>query len=290
MAKKKSKKPIDYRALKLALNPYHKFSFKMPRKGRDFSPQQKSAITRKWKKLHNVIEGVEEGKISYIKYSPKRKISRQLKQSLNHTNRGVFIAVRNATVTPKGFIKSEFMDRREIFLPLPKEIYQNPSLIPDWLKQLHEKYFPATIMVSMKDRRGRVAYSPMDAEKYFYEAFMHFGGEAGTRNRINGVFISTFRKEEFKDIYNITEKNYKKLVKGETVRGEPLSFDPQKKKPKYVIKVYDKDRQWFTESHYAYTLEEAMKTYFETLEERDDRFYIVTLLQIKNNGEFTRLE
>lgn len=271
------------------LNPYHKFSFTMPRKGRDFTPQQKSAITRKWKQLRTVIESHQEKDTTFIKYKKGRPIAKDTKRALTHSNKGVFIPVKNAKVTPKGNISSVFYEKREIFLPLPKAIYENPSLIPQWLEQLHEKYFPATIMLSMRDRRGRSMYSPMDAEKYFYEAFMHFGGESGTRNRINGVFITTYDESEFKSIYNISEGHYQIAKAGEVVRGEELSFDPMKEGAKFVIKVYDKDRKWFTASHYAKDKDEAFDMFLEMYQRYSKEFYLITMFEIKG-GKFSKVK
>lgn len=91
MARKKQAK--DYRALKKTLNKYHNFSFKMPKKGQDFTPAQKAAITRQFNKLGGLIKQLGERKSGgyYIHYVPNKKGKDYSSSAGVKTNKGLFV-------------------------------------------------------------------------------------------------------------------------------------------------------------------------------------------------------
>ena len=76
----------QYRALKKKLNKFHKFSFNLTKK--PLSSQQKSAITKLWKKHGDSIKKVESGEWSFIK--KKKGVGLDHIPAIDKMNQGIF--------------------------------------------------------------------------------------------------------------------------------------------------------------------------------------------------------
>lgn len=72
----KKKKPLNtfgYTQLRKYINSYHHFSFRTPRKGKDYTPQQKSAIRRKYNQLVDLVKATRLETASFINTEKLRK-------------------------------------------------------------------------------------------------------------------------------------------------------------------------------------------------------------------------
>ena len=169
MAKRKN---FDYRQAKKILNSYHKFSFEMPRKGKDFTPQQKSAITRVFNRIGDAIMRVQEGEYKFIK-------GEKLKDGMN-TNKGTIFHYPKAEVKKdikyKRYkvkpIKIGFGVRREMLFIFPKPVSQSIERIKNFVAYLEKKYKPDYIRWAYKNMRTSEVYDPETYEKYLTVAQM----------------------------------------------------------------------------------------------------------------------
>jgi hypothetical protein len=179
--KKSTKKQIDYRALKKALSKYFDFSFKLHAK-RKVTPQQKSAITRKFQKIYPYIDGnfnPLNDEVTFIKY-PKGSTLPNIDGI--RTDAGIFYKwpqaelIKNkdkknsytVVVAPKILKGATLMEkRRDYFYPFPKSIIDNIDKIKIFVDKLKEKYNPQDIMWSTRDLRERQAYMPETFDLYF---------------------------------------------------------------------------------------------------------------------------
>lgn len=181
MASKK-KKPVDYRALKKVLNRYYDFTFKTPRSGKDFTPQQKSAISRKWKKIVPYIQGdgsIDKDEVSFLRYPEHSKlphidgvrtdrgiIYKFPQAELKKTRDGKTVVVVNPKIK-KGLTMVQ--KRRDIFFPFPPSVQKDIRKIEKWVDQLKEKYGPHDIMWGYSGKRERTRYDPELFNMYFSE-------------------------------------------------------------------------------------------------------------------------
>lgn len=179
MASKK-KKPIDYRALKKVLNRYYDFTFKSPRTNKDFSPQQKAAITRKWKKIFPYLErdgSIDKDEVSFLRYPEKSKlphidgvrtdrgiIYKFPQAQLKKTRDGKTVVVVNPKIK-KGLTMVQ--KRRDIFFPFPPSVQTDIRKIEKWVDKLKEKYGPHDIMWGYSGKRERTRYDPELFNMYF---------------------------------------------------------------------------------------------------------------------------
>lgn len=176
----------NYRALKKALSKYFKFSFKTPVK-KDFTPQQKSAITRKYLKIAPYIDGnfnplIEE--ISFLKYPKGGKLPHvdgirtdvglfykwpqaELKKSKLEKNK--WLVVVNPKI-PRG--AKMIQKRRDVFFPFPNSVMDDINKIRAYVDRLASKYKPHDIAWAIEDKRARVMYEPELFDLYFSSAFL----------------------------------------------------------------------------------------------------------------------
>lgn len=136
----KRNKPT-YRDLKKLLNPYHKFSFPTPRKGKDFTPQQKSAITRLYRKLQGVLENIDN--VTFIRYK-KGKGNYRGVDGLR-TSKGIFIAEKDVKIKYNKKLKkysSTYKVKKYFFsdFTFPPDIYNNTDFIEMWVDYLIQRY------------------------------------------------------------------------------------------------------------------------------------------------------
>lgn len=169
--KQKSAAAIDaqYRNLKKYLNKYHKFSFAMPPKGKTFTAQQKSAITRQLNKVGYNIEKTAQEKQSFIPYPKGNKL-----KDIDgvRTNKGIFYKFQGATAakvttTQKNgkkkvsyTVQINYRHLKEIFLAFPLPILYDIVRIKEWVKKQAKKYKPDYIMFSSYGTKSRNLYDP----------------------------------------------------------------------------------------------------------------------------------
>lgn len=178
---KKSKK-FNYRAIYKELRKYYSFTFKLPHHKKDFSPQQKSAIKRKFEKIYPYVDGNFKPKtdeVTFLKYPKKSKLP-----NIDgvRTDAGIFykwpkaelIKNKNKTnsytvvVAPKILKGATLMEkRRDVFYPFPKSIIDDIDKIKIYVDKLKEKYNPHDVMWSTRDLRERQAYMPDTFDLYF---------------------------------------------------------------------------------------------------------------------------
>lgn len=173
MSKPAQPAKLDYRRLKKQLNQFHKFSFGMPPKGKQFSPQQKSAITRKYNELKTMLKRTlvkETASFIPVNYKkiPKRKI-KELEGVV--TNKGIFFKYPNAKIkkdrkTGKLFVSAQFGKRRELFIPFPDEVKYDFDAIVDYVEKLEERYKPDYIRWSVYGNMASTLYVPEAFYKY----------------------------------------------------------------------------------------------------------------------------
>ena len=159
MAKAK-KKNFDYRRAKKMLNRYHKFSFKTPSKSKDFSPQQKAAITRQMKRLGDQLSKIQSGDHKFI---PGKKLVDGIV-----TNKGTILPYPKAEVKKQKKYKTykitpvwtSFGKRREVFLPFPKRVAASMELIKKFVEHFMKIYKPDYVRWAVKNMRSSHVFDP----------------------------------------------------------------------------------------------------------------------------------
>lgn len=137
-----AKRRVDYASIKRLLDPYHNFSF---RNTRNFSSQQKSAITRVYRKLLPFLKKINNEKISFIPY-PKIK-KRQLPDiDAFYTNKGIFYKFPGAKLkqlhTGELVVTIHYKKLREVFVPIPESIRGNMELVEIYIEGKQREYKP----------------------------------------------------------------------------------------------------------------------------------------------------
>lgn len=162
-----------YRTLKKKLNPYHRFTFSLPPKGKKLTPAQKSSITRVANKIENYIGRVINEKASFI-IKPKGYSLKEIPQAL-HTNKGIFYPSPGAKLEykkVKGKKKKQlnfvvkFKQLIERYFPFPLRILGDMEIINVYIEYLEEKYKPEYIMWAVNGFQGKVRYSPESFGRY----------------------------------------------------------------------------------------------------------------------------
>ena len=200
-------KRLDYRDLKKLLNRFHKFSFKTPIKGKDFTPQQKSAITRQFMKLQDVIKDNIKERNTFIQY-PKHSKLKDVDGI--RTNKGIFYkypGARVAVVKGKTVLKVYYKDMKETFLPFPPGIGNNLEIVKIWVAKMEQLLKPDYITWSVNGYRGQGAYEPEQFELYIdnnieEETELQKDLREADKPFFNGVFfvIRHTNKRYFRDI------------------------------------------------------------------------------------------
>lgn len=179
MANKKAS--VDYRKIKKILNNYYTFTFKMPKTGKDFTPQQKSAITRKLNRIKPYLNkdlSINKSEVTFLKYPEHHKLpgvdgiradkgliykwpNAELKKSRVEKNKYLIV------VNPKIKKGAKLMQkRRDIFIPFPKRIQHNPNLISAFVERMKKKYRPHAVQWSYRDTRSRAIFDIEKLELY----------------------------------------------------------------------------------------------------------------------------
>lgn len=171
--KRRSKRRADtYRRWYQEIKDLHGFSFRYRPKS-DFTPAQKSAITRKYRELSGIADMLKADR--GIFKPAKRSQLRNLKsESFTITNKGVYVpGVRSeeikkkrqaVRITGKGKntrINVKLPARKEIFIPYPGE----PNFIA-WCNEIIERYKPDSIYIMNENGRGKTRWIPRLFERY----------------------------------------------------------------------------------------------------------------------------
>lgn len=181
-----SKSQTDYRALKKMLNKYHSFSFDMPKKGKQFTPNQKRAITLKYKKLQTLIIAKENAQAVFI---PNKKVD-----GMVSTNKGTFVAAANAHIVkpPKKYskltlVKIEFGKRKELFIPFPKSIKDSIDKIKEFVEEMRKIHKPDYIRWATKGQVRSEVYNP---DSYTLYGAQYFSTE--TNHHKDVVYLGVY--------------------------------------------------------------------------------------------------
>lgn len=195
----------DYRAIKKFLNKFHNFSFKMPRKGKDFTPQQKSALTKQLNKLNSVTKSVAKDTAGFLPLSKSelKKLPENF-DFIEKTNKGVFTKFSNPQkVKTKNKkepiqVKTKIGVREERFFPFPSDL-NTMNKIQKYVNNLIKKYAPNYVRWSVKGYRGGELFSPETFNNYAVE-FGNALKDAKATKRFkedtffNGVFLGWLGK------------------------------------------------------------------------------------------------
>lgn len=180
---KKNKINLDYRRAKKILNRYHKFSFNTPRKGKDFTPQQKAAITRQMNKLKDQLKKLDSGDYVFI---PGKKLEDGVT-----TNKGTILHYPKATIKKKKKYKTykvtpiftSFGKRREIYLQFPKRVARSLELIEKFVDHFKKIYKPDYTRWAVKNMKTSHVYDPSVYKLYLSKAI---GGKDFFKESIKG--------------------------------------------------------------------------------------------------------
>lgn len=196
MAKKAK---IDYRAAKIFLNKYTAFGFRMPRKGKDFTPAQKATITKKINELKAPVKAVAKETAGFLRLTKKQL--KELPENFDYlakTNKGIFTKFANPekTISKKEglIVKSKIGVRTEKFYPFPVELI-SMSLIQEYVEKLIKKYKPDYVRWSVKGYKGGELFSTETFSMYAHAFGDALANRKGAEERFskerffNGVFL-----------------------------------------------------------------------------------------------------
>lgn len=160
----------------------------MPRAGKDFTPQQKSAITRKYNKLRGVLDSEEKN--TFIRFKKGMKYSGI--EGLR-TDKGVIVNVPNAKIeTDKDTGKHVVVTKAKKFI-------------------IKDYYFPKSILISTIRIQKFVDYLRAKYGKKLYEImWLRYGTRASNRYD-PAIFTKYFTVEEGIDFTKDTDEKGPKL-------------------------------------------------------------------------------
>lgn len=171
----------EYRQLYKNLRLFFNFTFKLPHHTKEFSPQQKSSITRKYEKIRDYINedfSIKKTEVSFLKYPKRGKL---VGVDGVRTDKGIFYKWPNATVKkskveknkyvvvilPKERPGAEMVKRRaDIFIPFPKRVRHDPLAIAEFVNTIIEKYSPISIQWGYVNTRRRNFFDIEKLELY----------------------------------------------------------------------------------------------------------------------------
>ncbi len=169
----------------------------MPRKGMDFTPQQKTAITRQMNKVKKLDKSVTKQTAGFLPLS--KKDLKNLPENfdfLEKTNKGVFTKFANPTKTKqkgKLVFKSKMGVRTEQFYPFPIDL-NTMDKIKNYVNALIKRLKPNYVRWSVKGYRGGEFFSPETFNRYatdFGNALKQSKAEKRFKEDtfFNGVFL-----------------------------------------------------------------------------------------------------
>jgi hypothetical protein len=171
----------EYRRIYKGLRAFFDFSFKLPHHTKEFTKQQKSAITRKYMRVAPYIDNnfkVKTEEVTFLKY-PKR--SRLPGVDGVRTNKGIIYKWPKAQVKKSKVEKNQWrvivrpkvrkgamlMEKRvDIFIPFPKKILHDIKAIEIFVRQIKEKYAPVGIQWGYEGTQRRHVFDIEKLELY----------------------------------------------------------------------------------------------------------------------------
>lgn len=220
----------QYAALKKRLSIVHKFSFATRKR---FTPNQKAAITRAWKKYRSAVKALENGEALIVKAS-----KRQIKKfpDKQHSNRGLILyeqrpSIRDESVEgvkefkeslkieqakvmhgsykdglPTVYIPIKHNKTFEILLPIPAI-----DDLPAYARELVEIYNPSSVMMQMSGYHGRVSV-PLDmVERYLTELVNKIDGsikkydtDTQPENVLTGIYLEFPNTKRYRKLWKIS--------------------------------------------------------------------------------------
>jgi len=213
---------IDYRRAKIMLNKVHNFSFKMPRKGKDFTPQQKSAITRKFNQYADLIKATANEKASFISTKKFKKSEVENIEGIK-TNKGIFFKYPNAEIKKDKnqiIVKTSFGKRREIYLPFPKTTAKFMDRITAFVERNSKQYAPDYVRWSVNGYKGSTLFEPEAFNLYAKDFKLEHGNKySKTEPYFTGVFFGFSPEwDEVEEIDNEQNKKAKAKKKKKTTK------------------------------------------------------------------------
>lgn len=189
--KKRALTTIEYVKLKKYLSQYHKFSFKNPRKNKDFTRSQKSSITRQFNKIGRLIQDARLDKISYINTSHLKRKDIPKNDGVK-TNKGFFFkypytSIKNIRLKKgeptqkmlytdfsliakterfKGTLSSDFV---QTYIVIPESAKTSPDTLAGYIEDVREHYTPEFLMTTAKGVKYSTTFSPKEFFKYTEE-------------------------------------------------------------------------------------------------------------------------
>jgi len=205
---------FGYAQLKKYLSRFHHFSFKNPRKGRDFTRSQKSAITRQYNKLASLLKSFHEEKNSFIDTTriPRREIP---KHDGVKTNKGFFFKypysniqlIKKRGYPPERIIVTDFRkieftkiakkrltrsDAIQYYFYIPPKFSSSLDGIIAYRDYLEEKWQPDYVLMSADKR---LYATQIDIKEFFS------GSGAAVLNR-NEVEDEEDEEDESPDLHD----------------------------------------------------------------------------------------
>ncbi len=183
------------------LRAVHNFSFASKR--RNFTPQQKSSITRQWAKYKYMLSLLERKKGVTKKITPSQK--RNLHDDdFIVTNKVIFMGTGDErTIKPKLKITGKGKKTKVIAsLPSRKEVFYPWSftstnrLFSDWAYDLVKKIKPDGVMVALGSYLGKATYSYQQALKYLKKEIKLAEEKynlLGTKHPFTGIWFITYK-------------------------------------------------------------------------------------------------
>lgn len=203
-----AKRRVDYNNLRARLQPYTSFSFRK-RKNENYTPAQKSAMTRMYNRLIDTIREYENNRYSFI---PTKKRLRKEIDGIR-TKKGIFYkfpGARLKKLTVNGrkqyVVVTKFKQRRDILFVFPAKIAFNLEAIMDYVDKLVKKWHPDYIMWSRFGMRAGGTYTPLDFYLYSTEQKTWRGRQMAKARDIavtsevffNGVFFGWFPESDIR--------------------------------------------------------------------------------------------
>lgn len=202
------------------LKPYVKFNFRKRRTDREWTASEKRTLSFYYNKYKPTIKLVEDKLYTAIPLKTKkgkRKVPEKIENDFKSTNKVVFIPQRNAeitikkkpnqeinyTITSKTPDKLDGIQRTAIYIPYPKYVYDDPTLIPYFMYWLATNYPDFVFRLSyrglMKDQGVVFTTEQWGYIQARFEA-INYGDEG---NPITGVWAIYYGVKDLKRYWNI---------------------------------------------------------------------------------------
>lgn len=205
----------------------------------EFTPQQKAALSKMAFKreidsdgnyiyakthLYNLAQGVARNEFEFVKITGKDK----KKKAKFMRERGFYVTDKGTFNTREGATKSKIVksmegyrleyvydtgnqppdrhtkvharaQRKETFVPFPKEIWGNPDAIAAFIRRVSKQHKVGTVRIAVNGHQGLTAYNPNEMFKYVSSGLepdlfepQEYETEEGETRRYRSPFINGF--------------------------------------------------------------------------------------------------